>query len=279
MLSAVPAVQVVIEIIIFLALTLIGMFIVNIVSDSNSRVLNLEEYMPKDEIHTLTQIFYLLLMSACFINVMYTLIYINVDTVYFAILDLTLSLYIAVTIDKSTTVRKLMILLLVPYGALSYLLFNNALVGFLDLIHILIFVYFIKYYYDKFMEYTQSNGLGITVILLFIIIFVSFIVTSIVENGNPLDAIVMVTNAFTSNGYAVLGNSDAGKINSLMLAWSGFIISSVGTATLTAAMLSRRYNRKFKDYDDKLDELNNKFDEFNDKFEELENLIRKNFDD
>ena len=268
----IPVVQVLIEIALFIALTLVGSFVVKAVSKIDHRVFNLEEYLPKDEIHTLIQVAYLALMSACFINVMYTLIYVNVDTVYFAVADVTLSLFIAATIDKSTLSRKLIILLLVPYGALSFLLFNNPLIGLLDFVHVLIFICFIKHYYDRFMEYTESNGLGITIILMFTIIFVSFIVTTIVEAENPLNAISMVSNAFTSNGYAVLGNSDAGKINNLVLVWLGFIISGAGTATLTAAIIKRQFNSKLKDYDDRFDGLDNKL-------EDLENLIKKNSDD
>ena len=264
--------QILIEIILFLALTLIFLFIVKRISKSSTKLFNLEMYLPKDEVHTLTQVFYLAVMAACFINVMYTLVYLNVDTTYFALLDVTLSLFIAVTFDKSTVARKLLILLLIPYGSLSFLLFGNNLVGLLDLIHVPVFIYFIKYYYDKFMSYTLSNGLGLTIILLFSVIFISFIVTIIVENGNPLDAIVMVSNQFTSSGYTVFGNSDASKINSLILAWAGFILSGVSTAMLASAILTRKFNNKLKDYDEK-------FDALNDKFEELENLIKKNHDD
>ena len=118
--------------------------------------------------------------------------------------------------------------------------------------------------------------MGIAVILLYVIIFASFIVTSFAEAKTPLDAIAMVSNAFTSNGYAVLGNSEVGKINSIVLVWMGFIISSAGTATLTVAILKRQVKGKLKEYDDKLDDLNKKFDEVNDNLEKLEKLIKKN---
>ena len=68
----------------------------------------------------------------------------------------------------------------------------------------------------------------------------------------------MVSNAFTSNGYAVLGDSVIGKLNSLFLVWGGYILSGVGTATLTTALLSRHFNKRF---------------------EELEELIRNNNSD
>ena len=268
-------VQILIEIILFLILTVVGAFIVKKRPITKNKYFNLNEYLPEEEIHTLRQVAYLALMTACFINVMYTLIYVNTDTFYFAILDVTLSLYIAATIDKSTTVHKLILLLLVPYGALHYLLFGTPLVGFIDLIHIPVFLYFMKYYFDKFDEYTELHTLGIGVILLYAIVFFSFIITSIVEAKTPLDAIVMVSNAFTSNGYVVLGKSEVGKVNSMVLAWMGFIISSAGTATLTAAILKRQFNGKLKDYDDRFEDLNNKFDEVNDNLEKLEELIKK----
>ena len=100
--------------------------------------------------------------------------------------------------------------------------------------------------YDKFIEYTRSNSLGITILLLFSIIFISFLVTQVVENKNPLDSLVMVSNAFTSNGYAVLGSSIPGKINSIFLVWGGYIISGAGTATLTAAILLRHFNARIR---------------------------------
>ena len=270
--SAIPAVSLLIEIALFLALTFIGTLVVKMFYRSDSRLLNLEEYLPKEEIHNLTQLFFLGLMAACFINIMYTLIYVNVDTIYFALLDVFLSLYIAVTIDKSTAIRKLVVLLLVPCGALHFLLFNSHLVGILDLIHVVVFFYFMKHYYDRFMDYTDSNGLGISIILLFIIIFVSFIITTVAENVNPLDSIVMVTNAFTSNGYAALGETDTGKINSMILAWSGIIIPSVATATLAASIMTRHFKSKLREYDEKLDEINNKM-------EDLEDLIKRNFNE
>ena len=264
----------IIVIILFLILTVVGTFIVKKRPITNNKFFNLTEYLPEEEVHTLRQVAYLALMTACFVNVMYTLIYVNTDTIYFAILDITLSLYIAVTIDKSTTVRKLIILLLVPFGALHYVLFASPLVGFIDLIHIPVFLYFMKYYYDKFEEYTEIHSLGIAIILLYTIIFFSFIITSVVEAKTPLDAFVMVSNAFTSNGYAVLGSSEIGKVNSIILTWMGFIISGAGTATLTAAILKRQFKGKLKDYDDKFDDLNSKFDEVNDNLEKLEELIK-----
>ena len=118
--------------------------------------------------------------------------------------------------------------------------------------------YVIKIYYTKFIHYTESNGLGISILLLFGIVFISFISTSFTEGKDLLDSLVMVSNAFTSNGYAVLGNSPIGKLNGIFLVWGGYILSGVGTATLTTALLSKHFNKRF---------------------EELEELIRNNNSD
>lgn len=264
-------VQFLIEFLLFVILMFVGIYLKKI---PKIRFFNIGEYFPKDEIHTLTQVAYLALMTACFVNVMYTLIYVNIGTTYFAILNFSLSLFIAITIDKSTFVRKLFIVVLVPYGALTYLLFNSPLIGLVNFIQVPVFIYLIKHYYDKFMDYTESHGLGISIVLLFTIIFVSFLITSIIENKNPLDAIVMVSNAFATNGYTVYGTSDIGKVNNLVLAWMSVILPAVGTATLTSAILTRHYNKKLKDYDDKLGILNNKFDEFQKSMDKIEKLIK-----
>ena len=249
------------EVIIFFILMVIFDFIFKKIHKSTHRILNPKEYFPDEEIHSLNQIFYLIMMGLCFINVLYTLVFIGSDLLYFVIFDIILSLYLAVKLDKSTLKNKIILFILIPFGSLTYLIFGNTLVGIMDLIHIPIYIYFIKQYYDKFREYTVSNGLGITILLLFSIVFISFFITQIFEHVNPLDALVMVSNSFTSNGYAVLGSSIPGKIDSIFLVWGGYILSGVGTATLTSAILINHYKKKL--------------DEINDKLDSIEELIKK----
>ena len=163
--------------------------------------------------------------------------------------------------------NRILLILLIPYGSLTYFLFGKSLVGYLALIHVPVFIYFIKVYYDKFREYTESNGLGIAIILLFSIIFISFFITQLAEHVDPLNSLVMVSNAFTSNGYAVLGSSVIGKINSVFLVWGGYLLSGVGTATLAAAILKKHYDVKNEELYAKIDDLDKKIDN-------LEELIK-----
>lgn len=254
----ISVIELFIVLIVFFVLMGIGTFIYKRIRNSSNQFLNPLEYFPQEELHSLKQVFILIIMALCFINVLYSMVFYDGDLIYFAIFDILLSVFIAVTIKKETNWDKLLVILLVPYGSLCYVFFRFQPIALLDFIHIPVFLYMVKYYYDKFREYTQTNSLGVTIVLLFAIVFISFLVTVTVESGNPLDSLVMVSNAFTSNGYAVLGSTIPGKINSIFLVWSGYIISGVGTATLTVAILTKYFNKRL---------------------DELEELIKKNNED
>ena len=144
-----------------------------------------------------------------------------------------------------------------PFVSFDYLFLdsNNILLIIMLIIHFLTLVYLVFYFYDKFKRYTKSNGLSYAILLLFGIVFVSFIWTSFVEDVNLLDSLVMVSNAFTSNGYAILGHTIPGKINELFLVWSGYVLSGVGTATLTIALINKYYNKKFDELQQSIEEL------------------------
>ncbi|MDO5831992.1 MAG: hypothetical protein Q4Q14_04045 [Methanobrevibacter sp.] len=256
------------EIIIFLLLVAIGTVVYKKLMSSSNTLSNLGEILPEDEIHTLKQVFYLILMSLAFIDILYALIS-SEGLIYFVIFDIALSLFLAITLDKSSLKGKIILLLLVPFDSINFILFGSFLLSFIDIIHVLVFLYFIKFYYDKFRQYTESNGLSVTIVILFAIIFISFIVTQIVEGVYPLDSLVMVSNAFTSNGYAVLGTSMAGKMNALVLVWGGYILSGVGTATLTAAIMMKHFNHKF-------DEAEKSNKELKESIKNLEELIKNN---
>ena len=245
-----------IPILIFTILLVIGRFIYKKITNSNSRLLNPTEYFPEQELETLKQVYYLIMMFIFFIFIIYIMLQSESDLQPMIGLQIIISLYIALTLDYSSLKNKLLFFLLVPYEAVMLIIYDQALVLWpIYLIHILVYAYFIKVYFDKFRQYTETNGLGITIILLFSIVFFSFIVTVIVESVGPLNAMVMVSNAFTSNGYAVLGSTGIGKLNSIVLVWGGYIISGVGTATLTAAIILKHHHKQEEELNKRLDEL------------------------
>ncbi len=260
--------ELILVLIVYLVLILVINFIYKNIDFKSYKLLNPQEYFPDEEIHTLRQIFYLIMMGLFFINILYLLMTIGTDVYYLSLFDIVLSLYVAVTLDKTSLKNKILAILLIPLGSLTYIIFGNTLVGLLDFIHVPVYMYLIKIYFDKFREYTKSNGLGIAILLLFTIVFVSFLFTQFAESVNPLDSLVMVSNAFTSNGYAVLGKTVPGKIDGVILVWSGYLLSGVGTATLASAIIIRHYSNKIEEYDEKINKMDAKLDE-------LKDLIKK----
>lgn len=247
-------VQLLIVIAIFLVLTVLTKLIYSKLISNYIKSVNITRILPEDEVHSLRQVFYLILMALCVVNITYSLTIAEIDFPYLAIFDIALSLYFATTFDESSGKNKILWILLIPYGSLSYLLFNGSYVTLLSIIHSLVFIYFAKQSYDKFMEYTNSNGLGVTIILLFVIIFAGFFITQHSENVNPLDSLVIVSNQFTGNGYSVFGETIPGKMNSLLLVWGGYVMSGVSAATLTAAILIRHFKREFKELKELMEE-------------------------
>jgi len=246
----------VIAILIFGLLVVAGKFIYKKLKDSKSRVLNPLEYFPEEEVQTLRQVFYLVMMLIFFVFILYIIVVPGNDFMGVAVVQLLVSLYIAFTLDYSSWKNRILFFLIIPYEAIALFVFNESIILLpLSAIHVLVYAYFIKVYFDKFRQYTETNSLGITIILLFSIIFVSFIVTCFAENVDPLSSLVMVSNAFTSNGYAILGNTGVGKLTAIVLVWGGYTISGVGTATLTVAILSKHYKKRENELNKRLDEL------------------------
>ena len=239
---------------IFAALAYITRYIVNngklIARFKNSRLSNPQEYFPSEEVFLLKQVFYLIVILVIIMICLYLTFDWDEGFYFVYLLDIVISLYLALKMDKDSPKDKVLLFLLIPFGSITGILFGDSIVGLLDLTHIIGYLYFIKVYFRKFVEYTENNGLGITIILLFSIILISFLFTIVVENVSPMDSITMVSNAFTSNSFDASGKNIIGKINSLILAWSGFILSGVGTATLAVSIVNEYVNRQFAEIKD-----------------------------
>ena len=210
----------------------------------DSRFSNPMEYFPQEKISSLKQVFYLIMIFAFILLIPYLIFNWNESAHPFFVLDVIISIYLTLNIRGDTLKDKIILFMLIPFGSISNLLGDNVLF-FYDIFHLMGYMYFIKVYYRKFVDYTENNGLGITIMLLFSIVLVSFLFTMVVEDVTPLDSIAMVSNAFTSNSFDAAGTTTLGKLDSIVLAWSGFILSGVGTATLAASMVRRYVNRQF----------------------------------
>ena len=220
----------------------------------HNRLLISTEYLPEEEMQTLRQVFFLIIITICFVDIIYSIIFwsSNEFHMHFIFYDIIISLIACLTMKRETPMEKIIMICLIPISSFAHTSYDEPVIVLLILlaIHFIGLIYVIKVHYGKFIHYTESNGLGISVLLLFGLVFISFIFTSFTEGKNLLDSLVMVSNAFTSNGYAVLGTSPIGKLNSIFLVWGGYILSGVGTATLSAALVSRHFNKKFEELEE-----------------------------
>ena len=236
---------------VFVALTYAARYIANngrlINRFKKSRLSNPLEYFPSEAVFLLKQVFYLAVIMVIIIICLYLTFDWNEGFYFIYLLDIVVSIYLALKMDKDSRKDKVLLFLLIPFGSITALLFGEGIVVLLDLTHIIGYLYFIKVYFRKFVDYTENNGLGITIILLFVIILVSFLFTILVENVSPMDSMTMVSNAFTSNSFDASGKNIIGKLNSLVLAWSGFILSGVGTATLAVSIVNNYVDRQFSE--------------------------------
>lgn len=246
--------QILVAIGVFVALGYIARYVVNngrlIARFKKSRISNPQEYFPSEEVFLLKQVFYLIVILVIVMICLYLSFDWNEGFYFVYLLDIVVSLYLALKMDKDSLKDKVLLFLLIPFGSITGLLFGDSIVVLLDLTHIIGYLYFIKVYFRKFVDYTENNELGITIILLFVIILVSFLFTILVEGVSPMDSMTMVSNAFTSNSFDASGQNIIGKLNSLVLAWSGFILSGVGTATLAASIVNNYVSRQFGEMKD-----------------------------
>ena len=257
-------IQLLVAVGIFAVLVYIGKYIVNrsrLVSSfrnsrfsdhiADSKFSDPQEYLPSEEVLVLKQVFYLIMILVFVMICLYLMFDWNESLYFIYGLDIVVSLYLSINMGNDSLKERIILFLLVPFGSIVGILFQDSIIVLFDLLHMIGYIYFMKVYYRKFVAYTENNELGITIILLFTIILISFLFTILVEGVSPMDSMTMVSNAFTSNSFDASGKNIIGKINSLVLAWTGFILSGVGTATLAASIVNRYVTRQF----DELKEL------------------------
>lgn len=239
---------------IFAILVYMAKFIRNKVKSSsfikNSKFANPLEYFPSESLFYLKQVFYMVMILILILIILYLTFNWTKGSTFIFVLDILISIYLTINRSWDSFNDKVLLFLLIPFASITGLLFENSIFGFLDLFHILGYLYFIQFYYREFVKYTESNGLGLSIIVTFSILLVSFLFTILAEGVSPMDSMTMVSNAFTSNSFDASGEIMIGKVNSLVLAWGGFILSIVGTATLAVSIVMSYVSRQFEDMKD-----------------------------
>ena len=113
----------VIAILIFGALFVAGKLIFKKLKDGKSRVLNPLEYFPEEEVQTLRQVFYLVMMLIFFVFILYIIVVPGNDFMGVAVVQLLVSLYIAFTLDYSSWKNRILFFLLIPYESIALFVF------------------------------------------------------------------------------------------------------------------------------------------------------------
>lgn len=287
------ALMAILIILIFLILHVVSKAIYGRVKVYFNKKVDPKHILPEEEIKNQKQLFYLALIILCGLNLLYTLechgflslfsgmlgtdinlsgiLYgKDINFIFFEAMDIVLSLFLSLKLDlKSRKKDRIIFLLLVPFGSMETFIFllthltEYSGIILLDILHMIGMIYFIRFSYKKFINYSRNNALGRTILLFSVLMILTVIAIIITENVNILDSLNMFTNAFASNGYDILGTTVLGKLNEMLIVWGGYILSGVGTATLTAAIIVRHFNYKFKEYDD-----------INRRFDELEEIIK-----
>ena len=206
------------------------------------------------------QVLYLILIMfiyICIINFFYDRFF-EVSSIILLInyiIDIIVAVTAVAIFYDGTTRSRIIYIFLMPLASISSLVFGGSLLEYWNFIRIPILLYVVIKLYHRFIEYTEENRLEKLILILISIVFTFLVVTIILENQNPINSLGMVSNAFTSNGYIVTGKTTGGVLSGTFLVWSGYIISSVGTATLAAAIVHRNSKRKFEKLEEKIDNL------------------------
>ena len=252
--------QIIAAIGIFIILCFFGEQIKKYLFKHYKKLMDPKEFLPKEEIFSLKQVHYLILILfiyLCIINFFFNRFF-EVSNELFLInslIDIIVSTYIVVAFYDCSTRSRITSIFLMPLASISALVFGSTLLGYWDFIRIPTLLYMVVVLYHRFLEYTDENGLEKLILILVSIIFTCLVLTILLENQNPINSLAMTSNAFTSNGYAVLGDTPGGILTSTFLVWSGYIISGVGTATLAATIVHRNSKKKFEKLEAKIDNL------------------------
>lgn len=257
-------IQIIISIGVFLFLCFIGNQVKKIIEKHYGIHLNPKDFLPIEEIKSLMQVYYLLiilLIYLCVMNFFFNNLGISRELVFVnSLIDIILSVFLVTIYYDGSKKSKIISIFLMPIVSISYILFGGSLIRYWDFVRMPILFYLVVIFYNKFLNYTERNNLGKTILILISIIYTGIVLTVILENQNPINAAAMVSNAITSNGYTVLGDSKGGVLTSTFLVWAGYILSGVGTATLAAEIIQRNSKKKFKAMETKIDNLENKID-------------------
>ena len=239
-----------------------------------------ENWMPSEQMKEFKQLVYLII-AGLLIADLYYLCLVNTAFNYMwnlVIFDFIISLLAGIYIfDKDNLIKTFILLFaLIPFTGYTFTGYYTALnvnvFLILEIIHILGILYIIIVSFKQFKTYSKSHKLGYTILLLYLIVCICVFLSTQAQHLDLLDSLVYCSNAFTSNGYGLVNATTvSGKFISIILVWSGYILSGVTTALLTLALVSRYYNKKIDAMNQQIDKTETELEEVNKKLDLLLN--------
>lgn len=252
--------QILVCVAISILLYILGVHLKKIILTHSEKWFDAYEYFPHEEILSLKQVHYLILILfiyICIINFFYVRFFaISSDLALInSLIDIILSTYLVVEFYDNTTKGRILSIFILPLVSISSLVFGQSILVYWNFLRIPALLYFVVKLYHDFLTFTEKNNLEKLILILISIIFTCLVLTMFFEKQDPINSLSMVSNAITSNGYASLGDSLGGILTSTFLAWSGYVISGVGTATLVAGIIRRNSKSRFEELENKIDNL------------------------
>lgn len=262
----------------------------NIKSNTKKSIVQPTKFLPHDELYYLNQIFLLLAGLICIISTVFAFYLVgDTNVTEFVFINSIMATIFFIYIADKSYLNFIICLFLIPINSIIWMICTVDLPMIFIIINCLGGLFAGLYFISKFIKYTKRNDLGLTVVIFGLIISSSILITIFGEKVNLIDNFVMISNAFTSNGYYVAGTSYYGKLDNILLVWGGYLLSGVGTATLAAAIINNNFKNKLKSSEVKINKLNeeleklnknnelkdNQLKEINNELKELKELLKK----
>ena len=173
----------VIELLIFLLLVQGLSYVIKFFRNKrDNRLFKASEYIPEEEFHSIKQVYYLSIMTLALINILIIIVLGVDDTSYLVLFEIFISIILIEGMPRESLKDKIILVTLIPFSSMMFILTDMEVVFYLDLVRIFGLFYASMYYYRCFKDYTETNSLGITTLLLFAIIFVSLFFTTATVN-------------------------------------------------------------------------------------------------
>ena len=135
--------QIIVSLFIFGIIFIMGYALKDSITHKMNFFLNPLEYLPEEEIKSLKQVYYLILILVLFVSIVNFFFDNNIIMqnspefyVFNSVIDIIFSLYIGISIYDGSKKSKILIVFLIPLASIAFLLFGESVIEYWDFIRI-----------------------------------------------------------------------------------------------------------------------------------------------